>query len=680
MRIDYWDFAFEDYFLRRKNMYIKRIQIKSHGPIESLDYSFRFTDDGVSVPLVLIGRNGSGKTLLFASLVDSFVEIKRKLYPSGILEVKDNNYFKIGSTNYIKQASNTSKVYIECMVGDKTIKYLDVMSQNPELSISEGEVTDQDVINNRKFKDSGFYKAVNMNSITHKEFEKSILLYFPFDRFYKPMWYNPDNYNRISFSHSNYLGYSRTNLVKTDILENISDWLKNVYMQSQSILLTLPDQDNIDPKLRGKTITATQDTPLQNHLKQILSVIKGDGRYVFDMPTRNTSDVGIRGASIQCKDISQLSSGELILYSIALSIIKEWDITYNDDSVKLEDITGCVLIDEADTNLHIDFAYRALPALMKLFPKVQFIISTHSPFLLAGLKNVFDNDVDFLSLPTGDLLYDINSFSEITSAYEIFSQETNEALQKINDLKEENSRLASKNNKIVIYTEGKTDVEYLKLAFEKLSGFEDIKSHVEYYDIEHAKDSGDGELEKLYKYLQKGMDENIKIFLFDRDNPKYIFTERIIQGENRTYKFNIPTPPHRKDSDLISIEHCLTDGELKTVDKDGRRIFFAGEFDFKGCSLDGQYVCLQLQDSSFRTDATINPLEILSGANDKKKVFLSRPNETKNYALSKTAFVQHIIDGDPGFDSFCFEGFRPILEVIREIYMLNSSQTSENEQ
>ncbi len=652
-------------------MYIKKIFIKSHGPIESLDYSFRFNDDDTPVPLVLIGRNGSGKTLLFASLVDAFVEIKRQFYPAGIMEVNNDNYYKIANRNYIKKNSNTSKVCIECIVDGKAVRYLDVMSNNSKRSIDEREVTEQDIIKDSSYKDSGFYKKVSIPDITYKEFQKSILLYFPFDRFYKPMWYNPNNYNRISFSGINSLGYSKTNLIKIDVLENISNWLKNVYMQLQSVLITLPDEDSIDSQLRGKTLTVIQNTPLQTHIKQILSEIKGDGQYNFDKPTRNTSDVGIRGTSTQCKDISQLSSGEMILYSIALSIIKEWDIVYNDDSVKLEDITGCVLIDEADANLHIDFAYRALPALMKLFPKVQFIISTHSPFLLAGLKNVFGDDVDFLSLPTGDLLYDINSFSEIISAYEIFNQETNEALKRLNDLKEENFRLANKNNKIIIYTEGKTDVEYLKLAFDKLSGYDDIKSHIEYYDIEHAKYSGDGELDKLYKYLQKGMDGNIKICLFDRDNPKYIFKEHFIKGENNTFKFNIPTPAHRNDTDLISIEHCLTDDELKTADKDGRRIFLAGEFDSKGCSLDGKYLCLQLQNLSSRTDDNINPLEILSGANDKKKVFPINPNEFTNYALSKKDFVQHIIDGDPGFDSFCFDGFRPILDVIREIYINN---------
>lgn len=646
-------------------MYIKKISIKSHGPIDSLEYSFRFTTDGSPAPLVLIGKNGSGKTLLFASIVDSFVEAKRKLYPSGIMEVEKNNYYKISSQSYIKLKANTSNVSIECAVGDKMVKYLDVISKNPELAVSEKEVTDQSVVKNKGFQESGFYKTVDTSSITSKEFEKGITLYFPFDRFYKPLWYNPDNYNRVSISRDSSLGYSRTNLIKVDVLENVLDWLRTVCLESQSISIALPDQDIFPEQLRGKYITVPQNTPLQNHLAQILSVIKGDGKYTIEKPKRNVPTIGIQGESIHCSNISQLSSGELTLFSIALSIIKEWDIVYSNDAVKLEDISGCVIIDEADANLHIDFAYRALPALMKLFPKIQFVLSTHSPFLLAGLKKEFGNDIDFLSLPTGDILDDINAFSEITAAYEIFSQETSEALKQIKKLKDENSRLANTKNKIVIYTEGKTDVKYLQLALEKLGGFDDIKNRIEYYDIEHAKDTGDGELNKIFNYLQKGMDDNIKICLFDRDNPTYIFNERFLPGGNKTYKLNIPTPSHRKDTDLISIEHCLSDADLKTVDAEGRRIFFVGEFNARGLSLDGQYMCGQPQVSNK------NPLEILTGADNNKKVYSVNVEDEKNYALSKNAFVQHIIDNDPGFDSFSFDGFRPILELIQEIDMLN---------
>ena len=473
------------------------------------------------------------------------------------------------------------------------------------------------------------------------------------------MWYNSENYNRVIVTAANSIGHSTTNLIKTDILENIKEWFRTIFLQSHLRDIVLPNQESIPAELRGRSVTIQQDTQLQVHLKRILAIIKGDGGYSVTTPNRNHSYIGLQGPTLHCADISQLSAGELSLYAIALSIVKEWDMFHGDDSLKLSDITGCVLIDEADANLHIDFAYRALPALMKLFPKVQFVLSTHSPFLLAGLKKEYGNNIDILSLPDGNLIQDLTSFSEITTAYNVFSAETDDILQQLHALKKENERIKTLNNKIIIYTEGKTDVKYLKLAFEKLEGYEEIKSRVEYYDIEHAKNSGDGELAKIFDYLQKGNDSNIKICMFDRDNPTYILSDTFLRGNNQVYKFNLCTPQHRSKTDLISVEHCLTDLELKTVDANGRRIFLAGEFSKStGITADQQYVCHHKIGS--------NPLEILDGSND-KKVYKISANDESNYALTKDDFVQHIIDNDPGFDKFSFDGFRPTLDTIKAI-------------
>lgn len=639
-------------------MYLRKISVKNHGPIESLSYSFRFDENGNTVPLIIIGKNGCGKTLLFSSIVDMLVESKRKLYPGGILEVSSSNYYKVGSHSYIKNGANTSIVKIEYGNSTKPIKYTDIMSHNPEQAISNQEINDSKITNNQKYKDSGYYKDVETQNVTIKDFENAIRLFFPFDRFYKPMWYNSENYNRVIVTAANSIGHSTTNLIKTDILENIKEWFRTIYLQSHLRDIVLPNQESIPSELRGRSVTVQQDTQLQTHLKRILAIIKGDGGYSVATPNRNHSYIGLQGPTLHCADISQLSAGELSLYAIALSIVKEWDMFHGDDSLKLSDITGCVLIDEADANLHIDFAYRALPALMKLFPKVQFVLSTHSPFLLAGLKKEYGDNIDILSLPDGNLIQDLTSFSEITTAYNVFSAETDDILLQLYALKKENERIKTLNNKIIIYTEGKTDVKYLKLAFEKLEGYEEIKSRVEYYDIEHAKNSGDGELAKIFDYLQKGNDSNIKICMFDRDNINYIFSETFLRGNNRVYKFNLLPPSHRNKNDLISVEHCLTDDALKTFDANGRRIFLSGEFGGTGISTDNQYLCHHKMGT--------NPLEILDGSNT-KKVFRIDTQDTSNYALTKDDFVQHIINNDPGFDSFSFEGFRPTLDMIKTI-------------
>ena len=49
----------------------------------------------------------------------------------------------------------------------------------------------------------------------------------------------------------------------------------------------------------------------------------------------------------------------------------------------LEDTPGIVLIDEVDLHLHPQWQQRIIPALTKTFPKVQFIVTTHSPQVLS---------------------------------------------------------------------------------------------------------------------------------------------------------------------------------------------------------------------------------------------------------------------------------------------------------
>ncbi|MBN8613208.1 MAG: AAA family ATPase [Deltaproteobacteria bacterium] len=53
--------------------------------------------------------------------------------------------------------------------------------------------------------------------------------------------------------------------------------------------------------------------------------------------------------------------------------------------LKLKDIEGLVLLDEIDLYLHPTWQAEFVPALRRIFPKVQFVVSTHSPVVLAGV-------------------------------------------------------------------------------------------------------------------------------------------------------------------------------------------------------------------------------------------------------------------------------------------------------
>lgn len=54
--------------------------------------------------------------------------------------------------------------------------------------------------------------------------------------------------------------------------------------------------------------------------------------------------------------------------------------------VEAADMEGCVLVDELDMYLHPRWQLRLIPALKKVFPRLQFIATTHSPMVLTALS------------------------------------------------------------------------------------------------------------------------------------------------------------------------------------------------------------------------------------------------------------------------------------------------------
>lgn len=59
-------------------MYIKKFKFENYGPIKNFEFLPIFKENGDPKPLVIIGKNGSGKTLMLSSILDSLIELKEK--------------------------------------------------------------------------------------------------------------------------------------------------------------------------------------------------------------------------------------------------------------------------------------------------------------------------------------------------------------------------------------------------------------------------------------------------------------------------------------------------------------------------------------------------------------------------------------------------------------------------
>lgn len=71
-----------------------------------------------------------------------------------------------------------------------------------------------------------------------------------------------------------------------------------------------------------------------------------------------------------------------IVSDLILRMDKNWILG---DSLSEYNMEGIVLIDELETHLHIELQKKILPFLIKFFPRIQFIVTTHSPYILNSI-------------------------------------------------------------------------------------------------------------------------------------------------------------------------------------------------------------------------------------------------------------------------------------------------------
>ncbi|NQZ09049.1 MAG: AAA family ATPase [Algicola sp.] len=89
-------------------------------------------------------------------------------------------------------------------------------------------------------------------------------------------------------------------------------------------------------------------------------------------------------------DLNLLSDGYSAIIHIFTDIIMRMEVHKFGDYSQ----NGIVLIDEVETHLHVALQKQILPLLMTFFPNIQFIVTTHSPFVLSSVEDVLIYDME----------------------------------------------------------------------------------------------------------------------------------------------------------------------------------------------------------------------------------------------------------------------------------------------
>ncbi len=85
--------------------------------------------------------------------------------------------------------------------------------------------------------------------------------------------------------------------------------------------------------------------------------------------------------------LEEISAGFQAFLSLVFAIVEWIEGTNAEDEAYIPDAVGTVIIDELDVHLHPEWQLTIRESLRTVFPKLQFIITTHSPHLIASAKS-----------------------------------------------------------------------------------------------------------------------------------------------------------------------------------------------------------------------------------------------------------------------------------------------------
>jgi predicted ATP-binding protein involved in virulence len=176
----------------------------------------------------------------------------------------------------------------------------------------------------------------------------------------------------------------------------VSDPMKVVSKEEQSRLSGY--WNSVDPRLSVSQLTRwiarqswityqqqNRESPLYMVVKQaIINCVKGAQNLYFDAALGEVIVEFDNGA----RPFSNLSDGQRCMLAMVGDIAqKAAKLNPQLGGRALEETPGVVLIDELDLHLHPRWQQTVIEDLRCTFPKIQFICTTHSPFLIQSLRS-----------------------------------------------------------------------------------------------------------------------------------------------------------------------------------------------------------------------------------------------------------------------------------------------------
>lgn len=359
-------------------MKINRIIIKNIGPFKHLDIELK----GKSV--AFIGGNGSGKTLLISSLVDFIHEYFTEL---GFRDITppanglNHTYFRVASPKFLRVGANKGYIWVSGNIDKEEISYLEQYGYSKEELISELNVEESKIPwSENQAKNILDIKKENKKDLRQKMLSESVF-FLPANRFEDESWRTEVFFNEDFSQKTWYVGELGRKLELINSLKDNYIWLTNEVLDHYVV-----NGGNPFCELRINMITSFLSKILEQKTPVLLNVSTNhyDRLSIIDA-----------GRQVVLNSFENLSMGQLTALNLLLNVLR----IGNQNKIPTEN-EGLVIIDEIDAHTTGEIASRVIPEIIKSFPKIQFIITTHDPISVVGIEN--HTEIKLIELPFGE--------------------------------------------------------------------------------------------------------------------------------------------------------------------------------------------------------------------------------------------------------------------------------------
>ena len=452
----------EDYF-------IQKLTIKDVRDIKNLEIPL---DDNERKHLIITGKNGSGKT----STLLEIDNLLNKLIGNGFATMEAH---KKNIQTYLKRIEsfkNTITSYennISIQTKNKE-KFNDISNKEQILQIENNIKSYRENIITQKNNIKNYENSIKQWKKEIDEFSKVDLIFSNQDSIYQDIISR-----KFILSYFKAKRENQPTVVKH--IQNIS--LAPNYTTDTNSLHTQFIQYMV--KLRVDMLDAKEENELEE-VKRIEAWFDNFEHSLKELFREENLKIKYYRQELNFKieydgksfGLNELSDG----YSSLLAIVTELILRMEAHKVKAYDMQGVVLIDEIETHLHVDLQKKVLPFLVSFFPNIQFIVTTHSPFVLSSLSNAIICDLENKSV-VEDLSG--HSYESLVDTYfdtDKYSKEVKDRLTKYKEL----------TLKDIDDTLGRSDLkEYIKLEmfFETLPKYKNEEIGFHFNRIQQLKQS-----------------------------------------------------------------------------------------------------------------------------------------------------------------------------------------------